>query len=58
MDDLAAMTVDAIVAESQELGRQIDALREQRRLLADELRRRMPPGVTPALTEAEPPQAG
>lgn len=38
--DLSSMTDDAIVTRQQELGAQIDALREERRACADEMRRR------------------
>lgn len=38
--DLTQLTEDEIVSQQQALGAQIDALREQRLALADEMRRR------------------
>lgn len=43
--DLTAISEPELVSMSQELGRAQDAIRDQRRAIADELRRRALPGV-------------
>lgn len=56
--DLTQLSVDELVAKQQEIGAQIDALREERRAYADEVRRRMSvEGQAQAAVDALSPEA-